>query len=514
MGRPFSLLDSCHRYAGTLPMTTPMPRRFVWVIMAGAVALMMLALWAAGSVGEGWLIKRAESALAKALVSNGLALTLGSETQVNLFATPQVIFQAVELNPQSNTRSEPVALFKRMEVNVALAPLFLGEVQIQSLSIQQPSLTLVQKPDGNFVPSPQDKLVVKTFGPANVEVRDASVRIVNQAGEQLVSARHCDFHAPSLKVAGEAERMPSRLAFKGDLTCTELHKGTLIFADMKAVISAHDGIFDIAFQFEGLRSDKQKEHTDTSSDTANKATSQGRLTADYSQAQPSYDLHYAMTGYEVGPYLKGRWANVAVQGQIDLALELHLSGVQSEQLKRSANGHLSIQGESLTLDGIDLDRWLTDVETSQHFDVVDIGAVIFGGPFGLILTQAYDFATLAQKSPGHSQVQKLVSDWVIKDGVAQAVDVAFATSEHRLVLLGNIDLVKERYDAMTVALITPEGCPILKQEIHGPISKPQIDTANVFTRLTAPVVGLLKDVKETLTQEDCEVIYKGAVIGH
>ncbi len=488
-----------------------MRRGLAWKLLLVVTGLVLLAVLG-GLLAEDYTIARAEDALTPFLKTKALDVTLQTATDVSFLPTPQLNFNNIELHEQDENRSAPAVVLDRMTVDVAWLPLLWGEVKIQSLRLEQPTVRLLQRADGSFGLTLQQVEAGLGAGPFAVEVRGGSIRILDKAGAQLVAAKQCDFTSSAMRVAETDDRLPARLDFNGLLKCAELRRETSVLEQLQADITAREGIYDIALQAQGVRNAVQDQSAKLPASPVSASSGQGRLTADFSGAQPQFEFQYQATDFAVGPFLKGRWSDLQVQGQIDLDLEIQFTGQDVQQLKRSTNGRLSVRGQNLSLEGIDLDRWLADIERSQGFGVVDIGAVIFGGPFGLVLTQAYDVASLATKTPGQSRVQQLVSDWTIEAGIAQARDVAFATEQHRLAVFGNTNLAEERYESLKVALITPEGCPILQQTIDGPISQPQIEPINALKRVTAPVVKLLKDAKETLTQEECEAIYTGAVV--
>jgi hypothetical protein len=115
----------------------------------------------------------------------------------------------------------------------------------------------------------------------------------------------------------------------------------------------------------------------------------------------------------------------------------------------------------------DLDREFARFEASQAFDLLDVGAVFFAGPFGLLVTKGYDFSTIARGTEGSGDIRTLVSDWKVEGGVARAQDVAMATNENRIALQGGLDLVNDRFDDVTIALIDAKGCVKVRQRLRG-----------------------------------------------
>jgi hypothetical protein len=56
------------------------------------------------------------------------------------------------------------------------------------------------------------------------------------------------------------------------------------------------------------------------------------------------------------------------------------------------------------------------------------------------------------------QIEKLVFNWSLIEGVAKTEDVAFRTKENRLAFSGSINLAKEHYDGLTLGLLNAYGC--------------------------------------------------------
>jgi AsmA protein len=75
---------------------------------------------------------------------------------------------------------------------------------------------------------------------------------------------------------------------------------------------------------------------------------------------------------------------------------------------------------------------------------------------------------------------------------------------------GELDLVNDTYDDVTVALVDPQGCPRVEQKIHGSFRKPQVEKPNVVTTITGPARKLLNKGKSLLGAK-CTVFYVGAV---
>jgi AsmA protein len=166
----------------------------------------------------------------------------------------------------------------------------------------------------------------------------------------------------------------------------------------------------------------------------------------------------------------------SIHGKLDLKSHLTMKGKNANEMTRTAQGEISLRGQNLVLQSLDLDRVLEKHEKSQRFNLVDVGAFFIAGPLGTVLTKGYDFGSVYKESlGGEGAIRKLISDWKVKNGIAEAEDVAFTTRKNRVALKRRLDFVHDRFEDVTVAVLNTNGCATYSQRIHGSFKKPQID---------------------------------------
>ncbi len=180
-------------------------------------------------------------------------------------------------------------------------------------------------------------------------------------------------------------------------------------------------------------------------------------------------------------------------------------------MKQTAEGQISLKGENLTLTSIDLDGVFSRFESSQNFNLVDVGAVFFAGPLGLAVTKGYNFARIFQGSGGRSDIRMLVSEWQIQDGMAKASDVAMATNENRVALQGELDFVNNQFDDVTIALIDINGCAMVQQRIRGSFQEPVVEQPHFLKTLAGPAIELFETARSLFPGGECEAFYSGSV---
>jgi uncharacterized protein involved in outer membrane biogenesis len=241
------------------------------------------------------------------------------------------------------------------------------------------------------------------------------------------------------------------------------------------------------------------------------AQGRGAIKVDLSGAVPLYHVDYSLRQFQIEKFFKTQVTQKVAEGLMDFSVKLSMRGETVKKIRQSAEGHVSLRGENLMVNGTDFDEAFARFESSQQFNLVDAGAFFFAGPVGLAVTKGYNFANLLQESTGHSKIRTLVSDWTVEHGVAQALDVAMATEKNRISLQGGLDFVNEQFDGVIIALIDTNGCAEVKQTIRGDFQTPEVGKPSVFKSLAGPAFKLLEKGKSILSDDECDVFYNGSV---
>ena len=195
---------------------------------------------------------------------------------------------------------------------------------------------------------------------------------------------------------------------------------------------------------------------------------------------------------------------------MDFNMKVTMQG-RGQAMRRSATGVMTLSGNNLTLNGVNLDAELPKFASSQDFNLLDLGAVLFAGPVGLAVTKGYELTSLTQRADGNTPIRTAVSKWKIDKGVAYAQDVALVTPQNRLALQGGLDFVDKEYRDVVVALVNEYGCATVRQKISGPFNNPAVDKSHFLIPLGA-VVRLIEKTKSLLTgREKCEAFYNGTL---
>jgi AsmA protein len=266
-------------------------------------------------------------------------------------------------------------------------------------------------------------------------------------------------------------------------------------SDVKSTVVGKDGVFELnpflLHVFDGKGS--------------------GSLQADFTKAAPLYHVTFALSQFQLEKLTKTMSSDMGIEGRMDFTAKLSMQGKTTHQVKENVAGQITLRGKNLIIKGSDLDLEFSRFESSQNYSLVDAGAVFFAGPFAVFATKGLNVANVFRGSGGSSQIHRLVSDWQVEHGIAKARDVAMATNENRVALRGEVNLVTEHFNEMTVALIDDQGCAKVRQKIHGSFQEPEVEAPNIFKSLSGPMVNLFKKGMDLMSIGDCEVFYAGSV---
>ncbi|MGZ9197157.1 MAG: AsmA family protein, partial [Candidatus Deferrimicrobiaceae bacterium] len=191
---------------------------------------------------------------------------------------------------------------------------------------------------------------------------------------------------------GKADHL-RRISFSGTAGMGEVRTEDLVVSDLKFTVAGKDGVLDLhpvtMLLFGGQGS--------------------GSLRADFSGSVPQYSVRYSLSKFRIEEFLKALSPKKAAEGSMDFSASLSMRGKTANEMKRTADGEISLRGENLTLDGVDLDRTFSRYEASQNFNLVDVGVFFIAGPFAPLITKGYNFTSLFQGSGGSSRIRALVS---------------------------------------------------------------------------------------------------------
>jgi uncharacterized protein involved in outer membrane biogenesis len=433
-----------------------------------------------------------ESAASEAL---GMQVRIGGRLGIGFFPGLHVTLEDVHIQ----NRGMDIASAKEASLELALIPLLHREVRITKIGLQRPRISIKRDHDGefNFEPKKKAKGTPPVLSLATLVLSDGAFLYEDKRSGEAFEAGSFRLEVQGLRMAGRNRtELLKHLVFTAEFACRQIRtKSGLVLSDVKTTCRGKDGIFaldPVTLRLFG-------------------GQGSGSIGADFSVSVPRYSVRASLARFRIEAYIQTLFPKKIAEGSMDFSARLSMQGNTVKEIKQTAGGEVSLRGNDLTLYGYDLDREFSRFESSQSFSLVDAGAFFFAGPIGLAVTKGYDFASIFRGSGGSSSVEQLFSDWNVEHGIAKAKDVALATKENRVALRGSINFVNERFDDVTIALITARGCARVKQKIHGPLRKPVVEKPSVLMSLAGPALNLLKQAGDLFTDGTCEVFYRGSV---
>ncbi len=291
---------------------------------------------------------------------------------------------------------------------------------------------------------------------------------------------------------------------------------SLIFAGIKTVeggleIQSWSGrVFkDLALKLEveGIDSHYQM---DFSLDELPGTEETGQIVIDYRQGYPTYSVRYTANDFPTEHVMKKFYGEEILTGKLNLNIDLTTGGWDYENLFNYATGRLDLAGDSITLYGADLDLFLKRYKKSQNFNLTDVTAFMLIGPFGAVVTKGTDFVKVMNipLSPDETtSIPKLLSLWEFDSGMVRTKDVGFITTQNRLVVSGQINMLKDSIERMQVAVVDSKGCSLMDQEVWGKYNDIQLGELNVV----GTVLGAVSNALKLVAGNSCEPVYAGAL---
>ena len=439
---------------------------------------------------------RIEAAASDAI---GMDFKIGGTMKIVLFPRFGVSLENVLIKK----RELDLLSAQRVRIGLKLLPLIKREARISEFTIIKPKITIERDKNGRFnfersiqKPAKEEKLPVALLTMGSFVISKGELVFLDRISNTKTELNSIDLNIKDLSFTAErSHRLLQDISFSGNFQCKSIKAKDFELKNIRLDMKGKDGIFDISpitMNFFG-------------------GTEKGDIKADLTGDSPFLKIQFAATKFNFEKFVESFSRKKVMKGQMDFSLNIVTKGKSLEEMKKRMNGEASLRGENLLLYGMDLDSLLSNIEESQNFSLVDVGAFFLAGPLGTVLTKGYDFAGVYQETRGgQGIVKKLVSEWRIKNGIAEAEDVALSTRKNRVAMKGGLDFVNSRFDDVTVAALDEKGCAKFSQKIHGPFRKPQIEKISTLRTIVGPAVKLFEKAQKFILGK-CKVFYKGSI---
>lgn len=468
-----------------------------YLVLAGLlIGLVVLALLAIVLLVDVDAYKpRIEAAASDAL---GLEVKIRGKASLSLFPAVAISLEDVGVR----NRGTDLVKVGSLRVGVRLLPLLRRRVQVTEFVLVKPEVFVEKGRDGRYNYETPPKGAGPGAGGPALSVAGSAVRggrflYVDQGTGKRIEIDGADLSVRDLSVGGAAGAgFPKSLSFSGELRIRKLKAGNVSVSDIQARVTAAGGIYQV-------RSLEMKVFG---------GSGQGGIEANFTEDATAVAVRFTLSKVRSEDLLSAVSQKKFLSGPLTISPNLAFRGKGAEAIRRSMKGEVSVRGEDLTVQGLDIDAILARADESRKLNLADVGAFLLAGPLGAVVTKGYEYGGLyAASRAGETRIARLVSDWSVAGGVADARDVAFATAKNRIALKGKLDIVNDRFVGITVAALDGKGCATLRQRIDGPFANPTLNKVSVLESAAGPLLGLFEQTEKLLARVGCEPFYGGSV---
>lgn len=391
-----------------------------------------------------------------------------------------------------------VASAKSAGLWIRLRPLLGGKFRLGKIELTQPQLSIERDSQGVINIARLRKAVglLSTLDRGGLSLSDGTLVYLDKRSGEGFQATGFRLNASRIRLVekGSAELLKA-VSAQVEIACREIRTKNLTVSAVEISVDVKDGVFRL--------------EPVTMAIFGGQGTASVR--ADVTGPVPLYQLRCSLPRFRIEDFLKILSPKASARGEMNFSASLSMQGSAASQMVQTAAGKASLRGETLGLQGNDIDGQLARFKSSQNFNLVDMGAFFFAGPLGLAVTKGYNFGSLFEGPGGSSAIETLVSEWRVERGIAWAKDVAMATPKNRIALQGGLDFVGGRFADVTVAVIDAGGCAKMRQTIRGSFAKPVVEKPHILRSVAGPMIKLYRTTRGVFPAGPCEVFYSGAV---
>ena len=350
-----------------------------------------------------------------------------------------------------------------LKLGAELMPLLKKQLKVTGCELVKPTVTIVKDAEGKYNFESTEKKSTKgrpgtAFSLNDLKLSKGTLVYLDKKTGEKTELKEINLAIKDLSIADTSGDIIKNISFTGNMDCKEVRKKDLKIDNIKSPIKAEKGVFSL----KPLTMDIFG------------AKGEGDVTADKSEVDTVYKINLKVSKLDFEKLQESFGTKRVIGGKGDLAASLTMKEKGGRNLMSSLDGTFSLRGDNLVTYTMDLDKVLSAYETSQKFNLVDLGAFFIAGPLGTVALKGYRYGDVYyQTQGGQGAITQFISHWKIKDGEADATDCALATHHNRVALKGKLNLVSERYDNVIVALLDDKGCAKFKQSISGPFGSPQ-----------------------------------------
>jgi uncharacterized protein involved in outer membrane biogenesis len=469
-------------------------RKKVFFITTGVITLVVFAIFLALLLNVQAFKPQIEAAASSAL---GMDVRIKGRLGIDLFPGFGISLRNVSVQQ----KGMDVVTVEKMRVGLRLIPLTKHEVRLSRVGLIKPVFSIVRYKNGRFnFEKPERALIERLLTVNKISISEGRLVYTDESSGGRVKIDDFDATIRNLSYGGTDGAGPFKnISFTGDIRCKTLTINSLTLTNLVMRTAGGNGILDI----NPVRMDIFG------------GTGKGSIHVDLTSASRHYRVITTLNRCRVDELIQafspGKMPQKSIEGMVNFSADLTATGKSADEVKQSLSGDVSLIGDNLMLYRMDIDALIPKYERSQNFNLADVGAFFLMGPFGPVITKSYNFGSLYEElQGGKGNIKKLVSIWKVKNGVAEAIDVALATKKYRIAIKGGLNFINDQFVDITVAVLDRQGCAVYSQKVHGPFNKAKIEKVSIVKSITGSVSNALKDAWKFIGGK-CTVFYSGSV---
>ena len=465
-------------------------KKALFILGGGAVALVLAVVIFALTFNINSYKPRIEAAASGA---TGLDVRINGKMRLSFFP-----FGVSAKDIHVANKGGEILSLENLKLGAKLMSLLKKQLKVTSCELVKPVVTIVKDTDGKYnFESTEKKSTEERPGAAfslnEFKLSKGVLAYLDKKTGEKTEFKDFNLAVKDLSIAGDVIKNAS---FTGSFGCKEVRKKGLNIDNVKSPIKVEKGVIHLMPLTMDIFG----------------AKGEGDATADRSEAGAVYKINLKILKLDFEKLQESFGTKKVIGGKGDLHASLTMKEKGNRKLMNSMDGIFSLRGDNLVIYTMDLDTVLSKYETSQKFNLVDLGAFFIAGPLGTVALKGYRYGDVYhQAQGGQGTITQLISQWKIRDGVADATDCALATRHNRVALKGKLNLVSERYDNVIVALLDDKGCAKFKQSISGSFGSPEVGAVSAVGSLAEPIFDLYRKAKRFVQGGKCDVFYNGAV---
>lgn len=424
-------------------------------------------------------------------------------------------------NPQGFDKN-PFLTLQSFDVAVELLPLLSQEVKVKYVELSDIDINIIKSKQGalNFAVKTEPAAAsgtAKTAGAGEqsgettglplIMVDKVLLSNVNISYSDLATKTKAKINDIDLTVSNinydARKKGLNAVAFDGDIGIAEVIYGKYVISHMTGTFAFQDAIATVGKLDYSLFDSR--------------AT--GSAIIDLAGKTPKISFQEKIPALNLAVLAKTLADKNLLEGTVDTNLDLKFSGTDGKAIKKSLSGQVAVVGKEIGIIGYDLDKVLGQYGKSQSLNTVDIAAFVVTGPVGTLLTKGGDVGgALAGMRGGRTLLNDFVLKSDIRNGLAKLSDVALATSKNRLAVNGALDLPREQFKDVSVAVLDAKGCAKYSQTITGSFDKPgiKVDQAAVsqVANMVSSFLGKAKGLAGGTGKKECTTPFYQGVVKH